>query len=108
MTPEKEAQNISNLMTLKIPCVSIIGVEAKGDTIRIQMVVTPSLAEGQVVSTFIIEAITVIIWPIVALIFGSVFVTRIGEIAWTVIILGGIGIAAYMLMNPKKKVMGGT
>ena len=100
MTPEVEAENIRNLKKLMMPGLTVLGIETNGNTIKMQ---------GKTESTFlgitiasVVAFLGAIIWPLISLAIGAIFITRIGEIAWAVVLISGMGIFAYFMLTPKK------
>lgn len=97
MAPEQEREVAGRLMSASVPGMVVLGVEAKGDAVRIQVTGSPFFWEP------FLAILPAIIGPIIALVIGLVFIYRIPEWAWAAIPLGiGGAVLIYAIIEARK------
>lgn len=97
MSTQDELNVVSNLMAMPVPGATVLGAEAQGRFVRLQV------RANQFAWAALFAFIPTIIGPIIALIVGLIFIVTVPSWAWAAIPLGiGGGILVYALGKSKK------
>lgn len=97
MSLADEAKVAKNVMGVKVTGLQVLGVEAKGDTVRFQV------NHEQFAWVALFSALPALIGPIIALIVGLLFFTAIPSWIWGALVLTlGASVFAYAVVKARK------
>lgn len=97
MTLEKEMDVVSKLLKINVSGMKVLGVDAKGNIVKMQV------QANQFAWAAVLAILPQLIVPLIALVIGVIFISRLNEYTTPLVIIAVVGIAAYLLLKPEKK-----